>query len=152
MDELYELKELLCKKLEEYAKKGELTANSLEVIDRLSHAAKNVGKLIEMYEDEDGGYSEEGRGGSYRYSYARGGNRYSRESGGGNRGGGQSYARGRGRNARRDSMGRYSSEGGYSRTSDIEELVDNLRDMMQDLPEETKREAQRFMMKLEEQM
>ena len=67
---------------------------------------------IWQYEDEESEYSEEGR--SYDGSYARGGRGY--------RGGryayesyddGMSYARGRGRNARRDSMGRYSREGSY---------------------------------------
>lgn len=135
MDGLYELKEMLCKELEEYGAKGELTAGSLEIVDKLAHAIKNLDKIIEKDEE---GYSE--RGGSYRGGYARaqGGNQ-----GGGNRGGqdgrspnrGGSYARqGRGMNARRDSMGRYSREGGYSRDEGREEMVMQLEDLMQDAP------------------
>ena len=63
---------------------------------------------------------------------------------------GMSYARGRGRNARRDSMGRYSNE--YSRTDGVEELVDNVRSMMQDLPQNLRQDAQRFIQKLENEM
>lgn len=163
MHELYELKELLIKELEEYGRKGELTAGSLETVDKLAHATKNICKIIEAYEEEEG-YSE--RGGSYRYAYEGGqggnrgggggrnsyegsGNRYSREGRGG---GGGSYARGRGRNARRDSMGRYSSEGGYSRTDDMEEMVESIRSMMQELPQDAQKDAQRFVEKLEQQM
>lgn len=146
MDGLYELKEMLCKELEEYGKKGELTAGSLEIVDKLAHAVKNLCKIIEAAEEEEEmGYSE--RGGSYRGSYARGGNQGGGGQGGGrggrssNRGG--SYAspgRGRGSNARRDSMGRYSSDGGYSRQGGYsmdggkEEMIMQLEDLKQDAP------------------
>ena len=53
MHKLYELKELLCEELEKYGDKRELSAGSLDVIDKLAHAAKNVDKLIEA----DDGYS-----------------------------------------------------------------------------------------------
>lgn len=57
-----------------------------------------------------------------------------------------SYARGRGRNARRDSRGRYSSEG-YSRNED---MAMQIREMMEDAPDErTRQEFQRFLGKLE---
>lgn len=144
MDGLYELKEMLCKELEEYGKKGELTAGSLEIVDKLAHAVKNLGKIIEMVEEDDEmGYSE--RGGSYRGSYARAGGQGGGQGGGrggrSNRGG--SYAspgRGRGSNARRDSMGRYSSDGGYSRQGGYsmdggkEEMIMQLEDLKQDAP------------------
>lgn len=72
MHSLYELKEKLCDELEEYGRQ-ELTANSLDVIDKLAHAAKNVCKVIESCEDEE--YSGNMMGGrSYGYrgrSYAR---------------------------------------------------------------------------------
>lgn len=132
MHGIYELKEMLCKELEEYGAKGELTAGSLEIVDKLAHAIKNLDKIIEASEEE-GGYSE--RGGSYRGgSYARDG-----QGGGGmggNRGGqGRSYARqGRGRDARRDSMGRYSSERGYSREDGKEQMIMQLEDLKQDAP------------------
>lgn len=136
MHKLYELKEMLCDELEEYGSKGELTAGTLDVVDKLSHTIKNLDKIIEKYEEEEyssrGGSYEGGNmgGGSYRGSY-RGG----------------SYARGRGRNARRDSMGRYSSERGYSRD---EEMIAELRELMEDAPDDkTRREFQKFISKIE---
>ena len=146
MHELYELKEKLCKELKRYSEE-EVSASSLEVIDKLSHAVKNIDKIIEKYEEEE--YSMRGSygGGSYN-SYESYGN--SSRGGSSNRGGGNSnasYARGRGRNARRDSRGRYSSEGGYSRNS---ELVEELREMMMDAPDEqTRQEYQKVIQKLE---
>ena len=135
MDGLYELKDMLCKELEEYGRKGELTAGSLEIVDKLSHAIKNIHKIIKAYEEEEGGYSE--RGGSYRGgSYARAGQGGGGQGGnrGGGQGGGGSYARGRGRNARRDSMGRYASEGGYSREDGKEDMIMQLEEMMGQAP------------------
>ena len=89
------LKDMLCEELEKIAKKGELSAGSLDLAHKLTSTIKNIDK-IEMYEefDEEGGASYEG---------------------------GSSYRRGRGRNARRDSMGRYSREGGYSEDGYSEE-------------------------------
>lgn len=153
MHELMELKEKLCKELEEYGKK-DLSAGTLDVVDKLSHAIKNLDKIIESYEDEGysgdmmgnrmmGGtsYARRGRGGSYRGSYAY------------NDGMGGSYARGdgrgRGANARRDSMGRYSSERGYSR--DAADLADQLRDLMEDAPDETiRRDMEKLLRKVEQ--
>lgn len=159
MHELYELKEKLMEELEKYGQE-ELTAGSLEVVDKLSHAIKNLHKIIEACEEEEYSMDDGMMGGGM--SYARGGNQ-----GGGNRGGqggGRSnrsyrgyareggsyaYARGRGRNARRDSMGRYSSEGGYS-MADSEEMVQNLRELMEEAPDErTKKEFQKFIQKVE---
>lgn len=72
----------------------------------------------------------------------------------GNRGGsyerGGSYARGRGRYAKRDSMGRYSSEYGYSRDEAIDDMAEDIRAAMPTMPEELKRDAQRFLSKLEQ--
>ena len=78
MHELYELKDKLCQELEEYANK-DMSAGSLDVIDKLAHATKNIGKIIKMQEED--GYSERNYSieGSYR----------------GRRMGGRSYARGR---------------------------------------------------------
>ena len=53
MHELYELKDMLCKELEEIGGKGELTAGSLETVDTLAHALKNIDKIIESKEDEE---------------------------------------------------------------------------------------------------
>ena len=132
MHELYELKEKLCKELKKYSKE-EITTNSLEVIDTLSHAIKNIDKIIEVYEEEEGG----------SYGYYEGANRYSRK-GSYNNG---SYSRGRGRNAKRDNMGRYSSEGGYSHHGDT---VEQLREMMMEAPnEEIRREYERVISRIE---
>lgn len=146
MHELYELKEKLMQELNQYSSQ-ELSAGSLEVIDKLTHAIKNICKIIESAEEEE--YSSRGSynmGGGYRYS--REGGRGGQGGQGGNRGG--SYARGR--NARRDSMGRYSSENGYSRTDGVEGLVDEIRSMMSDLPQNLQQDAQRFVQKLEQGM
>ena len=76
------------------------------------------------------------------YTYARGGNRGNRSYMG------RSYARGRGRNAKRDSMGRYSSERGYSR--DAADMTAELQEMMDD-PKYTpvKHDIERLMRKVE---
>ena len=142
MHELYELKDKLMKELEEYGQK-EMSAGSLEVVDKLSHSIKNICKIIESAEDE---YSSRGSymGGS---RYSREGNRYAYE-GEQNRGG--SYARGR--NARRDSMGRYSSNRGYSRADGVENLVEEIRDAMMELPQNLQQDAQKFIQKLEQEM
>lgn len=105
---------------------------------------------IWKYEDEESEYSEEG--GSYRGSNSyRGG--YEDE---------MSYARGRGRNARRDSMGRYSRDDGgsyrggrsyrgYSRDGGKHEYIENLRDMMEDAPDENTRQSiQRMIQQMEQ--
>lgn len=137
MHMIYELKDKLCEELEEYGGK-KLDAGSLEVIDKLAHTIKNLDKIIETYEDEDyssaynGGMSYEG--GSYERDGNRGGNRYSSR---------YAMARGRSRNARRDSMGRYSS--------DSRMMVEELRDLMNDAPDErTKMEFKRFIEKMEQ--
>lgn len=140
MHELYKLKDTLCEELKKYGEKGELTAGSLEVVDKLAHAMKNLDKIIEAYEDE--GYSE---GFMPRYFYDGngydGGNSY-RDGSRGNRSGNSyrgSYARGR---ARRDSMGRYSRDG----------LADKLREMMDDAPDDRTREEIRRLADKMEQM
>ena len=109
------LKDLLCAELEDYAEKGQkankMSAGDLEAIHKLTDTVKNILK-IDMLEEESG-YSEDGHymgeGRIYGTSYESG---YSER-------GGSSYARGRGRYAKRDSMGRYSSRGGMSYDDDM---------------------------------
>ena len=157
MHELYQLKEMLMKELEEYGSKGEMTAGSLEVVDKLAHAIKNLDKIIEAKEEEE--YSMEGGsyagGGSMAYARASRGGQGGGQGGNRGGGGGQSnargrsyaYARGRGRNARRDSMGRYASEGGYSGN---EEMISELYELMEDSPDEkTRKEFEKFVKKIE---
>lgn len=136
MDALYDLKDKLCQELEEYGDK-ELSAGSLSTIDSLAHTIKNLDKIIEKYEEDDysgayddGNMNRNMNGTSRRYSMRR----YSEARGDG---------RGRGRNARRDSMGRYSS--------DNRMMVEELRDLMNDAPDErTKMEFKRFIEKMEQ--
>ena len=116
MHGIYALEEMLCDELEKIGEKNELTAGSLDNADKLSHALKNVQKIIEYYEDmgEDG-YSRDGerRMDDGRYWTARG-----------------SYARGRG--AKRDSRGRYSNR--YSMAEGMDEMKKELRTMMETAP------------------
>ena len=109
--------------LKEYGRKGEMSAGSLEVIDKLTHTIKNLCKIIESAEEEE---------------YSMAGNRnYTRGEGNGMR----SYTRGRGRNARRDSIGRYS----YGN----DEMVGQLEELMQEAPEQIKQDIQRIISKVE---
>jgi hypothetical protein len=100
MEYIEKIKKMLCRELEKFSMKAELNVTDLEKIHKLSDTIKNLDK-IKMLEEDGEGYSEArmGRGGS-RYSYDDE-MMYSER-------------RGRGRNAKRDSMGRYSSEGGYA--------------------------------------
>ena len=117
MQELYELRDKLCKELKEYNKKDKLDSSSLQIVDTLAHSLKNVCKIIESYEMEDE-YSNASMPRMPRMSYA-----YDD----------MSYARGRGANARRDSMGRYSSRdgGGYSSHGDFRT---EMQDLMNQAP------------------
>lgn len=145
MHTYYDVKEMLHKELADIVKKGELSAGSLETIDKLLNSIKNACKIT-MYEE----YAEDG------YSYADSDRDMSTYS----------YARGRGANARRDSMGRYSNEDGYSNArggrrgysrrgysyddGDKEEKVEMLREMMNEVSSEEERRAlQKIIRKME---
>ena len=145
MHTYYEVKEMLHKELEDIVKKGELSAGSLETIDKLLNSIKNACKIT-MYEE----YKEDG------YSYADGDRDMSEYS----------YARGRGSNARRDSMGRYSSEGGYSNArgrysrrggysyddGERSEKVEMLREMMNEVnSDEERRALQKIIRRMEQE-
>jgi len=140
MHTYYETKEMLKKELDGIIQKGELSAGSLETIDKLLDSIKNACKII-MYEEysEDGYSYADGDRDMSEYAYARNG-------------------RGRGPQAQRDSMGRYSSEGGYSNArggrgrysrrggysyddGGKEEKIDMLRDMMQEATTDEERRA-----------
>ena len=127
-----QLREMLCDELDEITKKGELSAGSLDTVDKLTHSIKSIDTIMAMEES----YSEDG------YSM----NSYN---------GDNSYARGRGRNARRDSMGRYASDGyserrGYSRENRMgrysmdeakENIAEKLHEILDDAPNEKIRNA-----------
>lgn len=146
MQKMEELREMLCAELEKITKKGELSAGSLDVVDKLTHSIKSIDTIMAM---EDAGYSNES---------------------------GYSYARGRGRNARRDSMGRYSRDDGsydyvdrsyenrggsyarddrmnrgYSRHDAKEELAMELRELKMDAKDqETGKMIDRWIKQLEQ--
>ena len=47
MRELYDLKDMLIKELKEYGSKGELSGGTLDIVDKLAHATKNLCKVID---------------------------------------------------------------------------------------------------------
>ena len=149
MHYMHDLKDLLCAELEDYAEKGKksgkMSMGDLESIHKLTDTVKNILK-IDMLEEESG-YSEDGHymgeGRIYGTSYESG---YSER-------GGSSYARGRGRYARRDSMGRYSRDGGvsyrggmrggYSRDEGKAYMMEQLEEMMEEAEKPAEKEALR---------
>lgn len=100
MERFNRLKDMLEGELDRIQSKGEINTSSLEQADKIAHTLKCLA-TYETMEDQGGGYSEHYpmypmRGGYYddgMMSHS-------------------AYARGRGRNAKRDSMGRYASDGG----------------------------------------
>ena len=135
MHDLHELKEKLLKELEEYGGNAKFSKEDVETIKYMASAIDHICNIA-----EDDGYS--GYYPMMRGAYADGNMNGSYNRGGSYRG---SYA-GR-RNARRDSMGRYSGERGYSRDGG---MVEELRDLMEEAPDErTKQEFQRFIEKIE---
>lgn len=145
INELHELCETISREIAEANEKirtagGKLSAGDVDYIDKLTHTLKSIKGAMAMMEDEDG-YSN--RGGPYPDGMGGGSYRgYSRNMGGVYRGG--SYARGRGSNARRDSLGRYSRDDG---------MAEELRELMEEAPNESiKRDIQRLVDKLEQQM
>ena len=142
MHYMHDLKDLLCAELEDYAEKGKksgkMSMGDLDSIHKLTDTVKNILK-IDMLEDESG-YSEDGaymgEGRIYGTSY----------DDGMRRGAGYSYARGRGRYAKRDSMGRYSRDGrgmrdGYSRDDGKAYMMERLGELMDEASTPTEREA-----------
>lgn len=133
MEYMHELKDKLCKELEEIARKPEMSAGDLEAVHKLTDTIKNLDK-IEMLEDggysRDGDWEMEGRG-----SYERG----------------SSY-----RGRKRDSMGRYSRDGRYgpttrmySRAEAKDDMMAKLEDMMGSASEQERAILRQAMDKLE---
>ena len=102
MEYIEKIKKMLCKELDEYAMKQKISGADLDMIWKLTDTVKNLDQ-IEMLEESEG-YSEArgGRGRSYM-----GGSSYDDDMM-------YSERQGRGKNARRDSRGRYSSDMGSS--------------------------------------
>lgn len=135
MEYMYELKEKLCRELEEVARKPEMGAGDLELIHKLTDTIKNIDKIDAL---EDDGYS---RGGDWE---VEGRGRYNR---------GSSYAR-----RKRDSMGRYSREwrdgrmdGRYSRDDAKTHMIEQMEQMMDGTQNEREREIIRRAMEQLEQ-
>ena len=143
MEYIEKIKKMLCKELDEYAMKGKISGSDLDMIWKLTDTVKNLDK-IEMLEDGDSydGYSE-----MREYPYM----------------GGSSYARGRGRYAKRDSMGRYSSDDRmsyddysearmdrrYSRDDAKDHMMNKLGEMMTSADEEQREILKDAMRKIE---
>lgn len=129
MNELYKVEDIVYKEIKTVTDNGKF--RSREEID-------NIYKLMDILKDikcfEDDGYSEE-----MDRSYRGYDGRRSYDS--------ESY-RGRGRNARRDSMGRYASEGSYRGgrySSGKQDFVAQLEELMEEAPDEqTKKNIQRM--------
>lgn len=115
----HDLKDMLCEELDEITRKGELTAGSLDTVDKLTHSIKSLETIIAMNEAQDG------ESGYYPYM-------------------GRSYQR-------RDMRGRYSRDNrGYSRDDSRDSMIHELREIMQDAPDEhTKKRFQSFIRELE---
>lgn len=113
---------------------GKISAGDLEYLDKLTHVLKSIKTTKAMMDAEEGGSYDDG---SYTdgmhtsrpYMY-------------------RSNARGRGRNARRDSMGRYSSRRAYD-----DGMISELHELMEDAPNESiKAEIRQLISKIENQM
>lgn len=114
MFDLRNLREMLCKELDEIAEKRDMSAGDLDAIQKLTSSIKNIYK-IEMLEDN--GYSASGEWeADMRGTYGRG----------------SSY-----RGRIRDPMGR------YSRADAREHMRMQLDDMMRDADDEQTRDALR---------
>ena len=152
MEYIEKIKKMLCKELDEYAMKSKLSMADIDVIHKLTDTVKNLDK-IEMLED-DGGYSE-ARGGMSGRSYMHGSS-YDDDMM-------YSERQGRGRNARRDSRGRYSSDMGssyddysearmdrrYSRDDAKDHMMNKLGEMMSSADEEQREILKDAMRKIE---
>ena len=134
MHGIYELKERLCDELEEYGKKEDLDVGTLDVVKSLAVTVDKLGKIIERAEESEYSYD----GGMMRTD-----GMYSGRSNRGGRSGRYSGAR------RRDRMGRYSGRrNGYS--MDNKEIIEDLRELMNDAPDDrTRQEFQSFIQKME---
>ena len=134
MEQLEGLLKLIWNEIEAINKNGKFKSREeIDSVYKLVDIAKDTMEIFCMEDDMNGDSYDDGM------SYERG-RRYD----------GMSYARGR-RNARRDSMGRYSREyrdsyddgrsmRGYSRADSKEDYKNQLRMMMEDAPDENTRQ------------
>ena len=128
MEYYHKLKKLLCKELEEITEKGELSAGSLETIDKLTHSIKSLDTIMAM---EDGGYSRDDG-----YSGAR------RRDSMGRYADGASYER---YNNYRD--GGYSGRR-YSRDEGKSQMIEQMEELMQGANSQEKEVMRQALQKL----
>lgn len=132
MEHLENILSLVSSELKAISDNGKFRSREeIDSVYKLIDIAKDIHCIWE-YEDEESEYSEYGREPVSRYKYD----------------GGMSYARGR--NAKRDSMGRYSRDyRGYARDGK-HEYIEQLRDMMDSAPDEqTRQSIQRMIQQME---
>lgn len=120
---IYDLRDMLCKELDEIARKGELGAGDLDIAHKLVSTIKNIDK-IEMLEDD--GYS---RDGGYSRRYSRDGDWQSDMRG--------AYDRDMS-NARR---GTHYVRGHYSRDGAMDNMKRQLQEMLDNADDESIRRA-----------
>lgn len=130
MHDLHELKEKLLKELEEYGGNAKFSKEDVETIKYMASAIDHICNIAEGEEEGYSGRYPYWMGGAYADGGNMGGNGRSNRS----MRGGRSYRRG------------YSREG-YSRDGG---MVEELRELMQDAPDDrTRQEFQRFIEKIE---
>lgn len=147
-------KSTLGREIEKILKAGDISISTLEKLHKLSDTYKNLCKIELLEEETDGGYSEArgGKVGSYMH-----GSSYDDDMM-------YSERRDRGRNAKRDSMGRYSSDGGsyeggssyerggqggYSRDEATDWMMRELGSMMEDADPKQREALKKCMRELE---
>lgn len=115
MNAMYDLRDMLCKELEEISRKGEMSAGDLDAVHKLTDTIKNIDKIERL---EDSGYS---RGGDWeadmRGTYGRG----------------SSYA----------NRGRHYVRGHYSRADAAEHMRRQLNELMRGAEDDRTRDALR---------
>lgn len=130
---MHKLIDYVCDKLEELEDKvGKGEKLSMQEIEYMDMLAHTKKNLLKGEEMMDGEYSMADR----------------------------SYARGRGRGAKRDAMGRYSARMSYddaprhmmSYDDGVRNMTDSIKSMMADMPDDVRRDAQDFVNKLERKM
>ena len=141
MRAMHDLKDMLCKEIDKIAKKGELSAGSLETVHKLTDTVKNIDKIM-MLEGEEEGYSERGRRRDSMGRYSRDGGMMGGWEARGGYGGGHSYDDGGSSYA----MGGY--RGGYSRGDGKDKMLHELGEMMEDADEHQRRILERAMQEI----
>ena len=112
MHKTEQLREILVKELDDYSEKGKMDVGALDVVDKLAHAIKNLDKIIE----KESGYSGD------RYRHDAQNMPYMNRSG---------YYSG------------YDAQNGSSMYSrDMQSVKQELREVMQNCDERTKRRIQ----------